>query len=815
MLREKAGLALPYAVLGLLALIVMIALWVRGYRRRERQVGAGEGRNRTLPEPEHAAAKSAQSLLRDKSAHMEMATVNAEELRVNDSHLDYNQSRVHIGDANSYGNSTVFPLVITNEDVAPRNSISQIRHAAENTEEQPVEVEERSDEGASGDLSAGLSAGSRSREALPPASEKEEGTSPGGAARVIGGHHAPNVRRRAPERRGGRHHQEVVKARTQKRVYHSRSTSLSEPFVLKCRLEGMRWILGLESLQEGIEFWQGGNRLNPERVVDTFYPIRVLDDVLVRFPSGKEELYSLAPNSLLLFQLHDLTEGTLTLRAPVRGRHYLLIAPAHSLAEMQNSFTSEAVDLEDWIAYVVLWDPELIPSSIWNRLHLLHGSDRVTIQFEGEWIKGVDHRYRALRSPPRIRWDGQTTVTKLVLRLEERRAGRVWTRSFSVEGNEVEIPPAIREEMIDLEVGRFTVRCYDPEDQLLGSDDFRLIVGLHEVRRELLEDNLVRVQFILADEYHVEPDQLEICPEGGSRGSSFIVDPTQRQRDPAQWDLLQWRVIAPTGATLPVGVNLERFFWVVEDDFGQVPPGERWGSRPTGLSRRDFRATSSKMLWLWIPPSVSRERTAVLEIVEKQEKLQNTVLRVGKKPFMKIPLRDLGHLVPERAGEYDLLLRIASVSLHIATIEIRATCRRCGYGAADEKLLWHHIHREHSSEFFSEIDPEEYWLRQGKKLPERVCQCLYCGMGFADDGCDNANTLVGLHQRKECREARRRFRDGPVTESFRVLTRDQPREMIRALIGQKWQCRCGAVVSLEEQKEHLQRHHAPELLEYS
>ncbi len=814
--RSRARTILPYAILGSILIIVSIIFWVRQHlprAQRVREFGSGKVRSVTLPEQEHAAAKPAGPLPNDESSDREMPLVHTEgigthklSLEILDRYtfdLDYQDERiVHFPGSTSEGSSG-------------RSNHSRAPRALEDPEvQEEVDARELADGGASARFGAELPGESVGMEGLPTTAEEGERSSKGRAERDTGGQRRASVRRRAPERRGGRYHREVAGTPTKRVVHRSRNRVTSVPFMLKCRLEGMRWVLGLEPLEEGIEFWQGGNRLHPKSVVDTFYPIRTLDEVLVRLPSGQEQVYPLAPKPVILFQLHDLTEGTLITGSPVTGRHYLLVAPVHSLVEMHKELVSELLDLENWSAYVVLWEPERIPDDVANSLRVPHNSEHVSIMFNGKWIEGVDQQYRAFREPPRIRWRGQATVAKLVLRLEERRAGRVWTRSFSVEGNEVEIPPVIREEMMNLEAGRFTVRCYDTEDQLVGSDDFRLIVGLHEVRQERLEDNLVRVQFILADGYRVEPDRFEICPEGGSLGSSFVVDPTQRQRDPAQWDLLQWRVIAPSGATVPVGVNLERFFWVVEDDSHQVPPGEWWGCHPARLSRQDFQATSSETLWLWIPPSVRRERAAVLEIIEKQEKLQHYVFRVDKTHPMKIPLRDLGHLMPERIGEYTILLYTASAPLCIATIEIRATCRRCGYDGTDEKLLWRHIHIEHGKELFYEIDPEEYWSMQGKPLPERVYQCLYCGKGFAEGGYDNANTLIGLHQRNECHEARRRFPDGPVVESFRVLERDQPKEMILALTGRKWRCRlCDAVVSQEEQKEHLQRLHALELLQ--
>lgn len=614
---------------------------------------------------------------------------------------------------------------------------------------------------------------------------------------------ARRVRRRPPGRRGGRYHRPIGGPAERRQTVRSITSPPREAALLKCRREGMSWVIGVELESESEQ--DGFSSEKEEFMRITSY--EEFTSVL-----GSETCWrtSVGSDPMFLFRLRGDSEGICEVTVRV-GWRYLLVVPAGAEVRSEARVNQVWVDVDGGEGYVfALREGEHITVNYAGKERVIAPA-RLSIDFAGEAIPGVaspDRVFRAVRGMTVSRGGAAAPVVQIVLRLEGYRpGGKVWTRSLPVEGKAVVMSSELQEEMREIGAGRFTARCYDAEGRLLGSEDFSLVAGLREVQRTRLEDSLVRIRFVLDEGYRVQSETLELRPEHDEWHWSFLVAPSQRAPRLEDWDLLYWRVTAPNGSAVTVGVNLERVFWTVDHQHDQAPPAEMWGSEPVLLRRSDFEATSAKALWLWIPPSERGQSEIVIRRQDRAETDISRPYRLDSNVPQSIALRNLGHLVPERPGKYELVLRLKGSSIVLGYWQVCYRCQLCVFESLELALMLQHIHVQHGRQYFSEVNPLELWEREGKELPERVYQCLYCGKGFAEGGYENANTAIGEHQRKDCPEARRRFPDGPVVESIRVLERDQRAKMIRALVGRRWRCLlCDALVSEGEQRVHLQEH---------
>ncbi|MCS7051039.1 MAG: hypothetical protein NZL87_05445, partial [Thermomicrobium sp.] len=532
------------------------------------------------------------------------------------------------------------------------------------------------------------------------------------------------------------------------------------------------------------------------------------------FPTGERVVYRIGAEPYMLFRLQEISEG-IAESLLSNGREYLLVVPRDATISGPQRLDPEPLELEGWVAYLLAFERTQPVSVVFRGTthHLSTGS--VFLDFIGQRVPGLCERYRVFREPPRLRLLGfRATPVKIVLRLEGRPERPTWTRSFTMHRSEEAMPSEVREELLALGAGRFAVRCYDADGQLLGSDDLRLIVGLRQVRREALPDGRVKVTFDLESGYSARPVEhlLEVNEERGL--PCFVIRPEQRQSSHALWDLLHWRVVAPNGHSVVIGVELGRTFFVLDDgDNDEPPPSERWGCQPLSLTLSDCRATSSKSLWIWLPPHF---RPSILELgFHCGRGLVHW--RVGaKRSPARFPLRTLSGLVEEACGEYELrLIGADGLSRRVAQLVIRAQCRSCRAVFATEEEVFEHIVTEHHSSIFVETPIEVAVEIQYIVLSDRACQCLYCNKLFLDSGLESAQSGVIRHQETECGAARREAKGGPVQLSFRVLERGALERMMAALYGRWWRCRvCGAELREENQRTHLRQKHLGALVGY-
>ncbi|MCX2728186.1 hypothetical protein OO015_11860 [Thermomicrobium sp. 4228-Ro] len=572
-------------------------------------------------------------------------------------------------------------------------------------------------------------------------------------------------------------------------------------------------MVGFEPLDDNLIFLQDGQPLEPERIVETFLPLRSDSKVVVSGNQGWELSYAPLSDSCYFFRLESPTEGSLVEDDELEaGQAYLIIVQGR--LETAYGMEEETIALPGWSAYYFAGAHATEKLNIGARVMPLRRPSERGLWIVGHPVDGVDERYHAFFDVSKIGWGKLLAdVRAVVIRLE--RGSRAFSCSWEVSGDETEIPDDIRAELRGIGAGRFAVRCYDGNQRLVVSRDFRLAVGLKKVSRTSLSDGSVRVEFDLDPNFRVEAvdGSVELsCAEP----FAFVIRPHQRQARPEWWDLFEWRVHAPSGNSVLLGVDLGRAVWALGE--GEQPPvGDEWGVEVLQLQRSDFAATSKKVVWIWVPWSLRGNKVAVC-IAQCNRNNQGMALPermvVKDGHFYRLPLRELEHLIPEQTGEYAVILQHAKGTLEIGRFDLRYQCRLCGFRAREQKAILHHAAVRHLSECFNEISAIEIWEREGKLLPDRVYVCGYCGKGFPEYGAENGNTAVSAHQLYECPRARQGTNVEPVTVKIRVLERGQDDEgMIKALVGDKRRCRyCALEIDIQDAPSHL-CNHAPQLVE--
>ncbi|MDW8060402.1 MAG: hypothetical protein RMK01_10040 [Thermomicrobium sp.] len=561
---------------------------------------------------------------------------------------------------------------------------------------------------------------------------------------------------------------------------------------------------------------------------------------MIRDAEGWETVCAIFQRKYFLFRLEGPSDGVLEEGHVAVDRTYLLVARPEVSVEGEG-LEEEQVSLSDWRAYFV--PSGQVATLRIDSQRIEHGGSRPRLSFAGAPVEGLAGQYRAYSDVWQIRWDSGSgeAVEEIVIRLE--RGASRFSRSWKVSGSEAAIPDDIREALRGIGVGRFAVRCYDAKQELVTSDDFRLVTGLKRVTKTNLDDGSVRVEFELEPEpelelerdrgYHIELAGLDAtventgentdrpsyligpnCCAAGAPESprfhrlSYLIRPNQRQARPDWWDLCEWIVSRDTGDAVKIGVDLERLAWAIGED-ESCPPAAHWGCQPLDLRRADFVSTSQKRLWFWIPQSRRMGRPTVLLVPQGTTLSSGTAreLKVDNRGLATVPLRELGHLLPEGVGIYELLLRISADRITVGLVTIVYECSLCGKSDVNEDNMLRHLCSGHTDTIFRVLSEGEILAQSGGVLPDRLYICPYCGKYFPESGKENGNTAISRHQQNECPKAREKVGNGPVQVSIRILDRcnEQERsEMIRRLYGRRRQCSvCGSDVPIENCYRHL------------
>ncbi|MBI4602867.1 MAG: hypothetical protein HY721_12995 [Planctomycetes bacterium] len=174
-------------------------------------------------------------------------------------------------------------------------------------------------------------------------------------------------------------------------------------------------------------------------------------------------------------------------------------------------------------------------------------------------------------------------------------------RAWRADGSEFE---ALRTEIATRGCGWFSVRCYDEQNDLIESVPFRFSRSLERV---LVENPSVDAvpgprghEGALLRFVHGHGCRITSARPAGklhivasARGTETLIPPNP-EYDETEWHLREG------SSHVTLAVRVERVWWALVDE---LTPVERfpWSDQPLDLLRTDFKATSSKVLYVRLP----------------------------------------------------------------------------------------------------------------------------------------------------------------------------------------------------------------------
>jgi small subunit ribosomal protein S9 len=388
-----------------------------------------------------------------------------------------------------------------------------------------------------------------------------------------------------------------------------------------CWKRERQWVLAVEVPNEliensDLEVLQNGSPLQPDDLERAFWRLdHVSGEVIVRWNEAEalqEVKVELRRVDHLLFRLSggNLNRGC-RVKFPSSGA-YLVIAPEDWERDETLSgpppATPESVSLVGYKAHFFNLGES---GNVKIALRLPDGQPLVieakAPQFElvGKQLTDASEHMGPLfgDAPPRIlavdakKWEN---VRSIVVGEEGPGLGR-WRTTFSPDPGqrEQELPP----EVAAKKSGWYFLRFYDANDDLIESLDYRFIADLRGIELPVPQPlpsvdrhKPVSVALLHAKGCVVQPagDSTNIQMVLKDDRTTLIVPP-----DPA-CDLSRWLVSPKNGSPVEVTILVERMWWALAEE--NTRPSQ-WTDKPVLLSLEDFRATSSKALWLRLPRS--------------------------------------------------------------------------------------------------------------------------------------------------------------------------------------------------------------------
>lgn len=386
-----------------------------------------------------------------------------------------------------------------------------------------------------------------------------------------------------------------------------------------CWKRERQWVLAVELPDELLEMTdltvlQSGSELSKEESEEAVWPLtQVSGQVTVRWVENEgfqEVKVELGHNDFLLFKLCGQNLGQGRLVKSVSSGSYLVIAPHNWQRDEQLAgpapVTAEPVALDGCTAYffdLEKGDSRKIAFQLPEGQSLCIEKKESQFELVGTRIDDAPEDLGPLfgGGPPRIRVSKQQiweNVGTIVIGQEGTGRGR-WRMAFKPNGDtaDQELP----NEVADRKGGWYFLRFYNEKDELIESMDFRFMSGLKQMRIQhpsCIPDGEGHKPVCV--EFHHDPD----CTVRQSSNAAGIEVQTQNGKtvltipsDPA-CDRSCWLVSQKDGPQVEVFILIERIWWAVAEE--NEPPLE-WQDRPVVLCREEFRATSTKALWLRLP----------------------------------------------------------------------------------------------------------------------------------------------------------------------------------------------------------------------
>ena len=406
----------------------------------------------------------------------------------------------------------------------------------------------------------------------------------------------------------------------------------------------------------------------------------VFGKVIVRWNEAgavREAKVDLGQDNYLLFRLvgENLNRGR-RVKSPGAGS-YLVIAPnewkRYEALSGPPPTAPEPVCLKEYQAHffdLAKGDEEKIAFQLPGGRPLVIESEARRFELVGNRIEDASEHMGPLfgEGPPRIRaldaqaWQGVGTIVIG----EEGRGRERWRTEFSPDPcqGEQDLPS----ELLAQKSGWYFLRFYDANDDLIESLDFRFIVSLKQITlresRPLPSEDghrPVYVEFLHEPDCSVRPvENLANIQIDRKHDKTVITVP----RDPT-CDQSHWEVHLQDGPAVEVVILVERIWWAVGEE--HTTPSD-WQDRPVVLAREDFKATSSKALWLRLP---KRRWVDKVLVGFERSKGRPYNVKVTEKT-VAIPLRDYGDCpeVEDQTQEYNLKIWVKDTEGILAVLPI-------------------------------------------------------------------------------------------------------------------------------------------------
>ena len=425
-----------------------------------------------------------------------------------------------------------------------------------------------------------------------------------------------------------------------------------------CWKRERQWVVAVEVAEELLEKPgltvlqnQNGSPLPQDESEGACWRLeQVFGEVIVRWNEAEavhEAKVDLGQDNYLLFRLigQNLNQGC-RVKSPSFGS-YLVIAPNDWKREEALSgpppIAPEPVCLEGYQAHffdLEKGDDQKIAFQLPNGQPRVIEAKAPRFELIGSRLGDASEYMGPLfgEGPPRIRaLDTQPWENVKIIVVGEEGSGRGrWRTAFQpdLEKREQDLPL----ELANRKGGWYFLRFYDNDDNLIESMDFRFLSALKEIRVPQssplpTQDGHKPVRVELAHEADCAVKQVRnvtnIQVQRQDDKTVLIVPP-----DPA-CDESWWVVGLARGPQVEITIHVERIWWAVE---GESNSPSHWQDRPIILARKDFRATSSKSLWLRLP---KRRWVDKVLIGFEQSRARPYDARVTEKT-VAIPLREYG-----------------------------------------------------------------------------------------------------------------------------------------------------------------------------
>jgi len=453
--------------------------------------------------------------------------------------------------------------------------------------------------------------------------------------------------RQPPHKRGGR-------PRGSRKHGEIEQTQGVKPRTLKpeivCWNKGWKWVVGIE-LPKELETQsvvQNEELLEQDSTDDLCYSLKDAEGtVKVTWIGGQESIPLVGvARSCLIFKMRKNWKGLGRLvRRPTTG-YYLVVAPQEWKRDEDVSghapVTSESVQPDGYKAHFFYREG----NGSLTIGFITTGGERIRVEAEsprfqlvGREISDASDNMGPLfgGQPPFLRaLDGKRWSYVGVIVVGEEGTGRnKWRTQFAPKADAEE--QMMPDEVTNRCGGWYFVRIYDHDGNLIESMDFRFMFALRDIQKEThaslpgpFGHDSVIIRFVHQTDCKVDVTDedmrypVEIRREKGQTTVTILPNP---DCDKTLWCLRN------KNAEIRVTLLVERIWWTV-GTVGVLPTS--WTDRLVIVPRKDFVATSDKVLFLRLP---HKRWVREIEVGFARASLRTFRVEVEKKEI-DIPLRD-------------------------------------------------------------------------------------------------------------------------------------------------------------------------------